>query len=94
VRASFSVAWKNARAKGPSTARESLVKSAAVKIARIMCSVAVANTLVMVFRHATPSNGAFNNSQSIFRNKLLLLRKQSGVKSSGMDETRDHIFRK
>jgi len=42
VRASFIVAWKNARAKAPHTAGESLVKSVAVKIARIMCSDAVA----------------------------------------------------
>jgi len=42
VRASFTIAWKNARAKAPHTAGESLVKPAAVKIARIMCSDAVA----------------------------------------------------
>jgi len=42
VRASFSVAWKNARAKAPYTAGESLVKPAAVKISRIMCSDAAA----------------------------------------------------
>jgi len=38
VHASFPVAWKNARAKAPHTAGKSLVKPAAVKIARIMCS--------------------------------------------------------
>jgi len=38
VRASFSIAWKNARAKTPYTAGKSLVKPAPVKIARIMCS--------------------------------------------------------
>jgi len=42
VRAYLSVAWKNARAKPPYTAGESLVKPAAVKIARIMCSDAAA----------------------------------------------------
>jgi len=42
VRASFSVAWKNARAKAPYTAGKSLVKPAALKIARIMCSDAAA----------------------------------------------------
>jgi len=43
VRASFTIAWKNARAKAPHTAEESLVRPAAVKIARIMCSDAVAH---------------------------------------------------
>jgi len=38
VHASFSVVWKNARAKALYTAGKSLVKPAAVKIARIMCS--------------------------------------------------------
>jgi len=47
-------------------AGESLVKSRAVKIARIMCSDAVANRLAMVFLQTTPSNGASKNSQSIF----------------------------
>jgi len=42
MRASFSVAWENARAKAPYTAGKSLVKPASVKIARIMCSDAVA----------------------------------------------------
>jgi len=42
VRASFSVAWKNARAKVPCTAGKNLFKPAAVKIARIMCSDAAA----------------------------------------------------
>jgi len=42
VRASFTVSWENARAKAPRTAGESLVKPAAVKIARIMCSEAAA----------------------------------------------------
>jgi len=37
----FSFAWKNARVKAPYTAGESLVKPAAVKIARVMCSNAV-----------------------------------------------------
>jgi len=48
VRASFCVAWKNTRAKAPYAAGESLVKPAAVKIARIMCSDAIANKLHMV----------------------------------------------
>jgi len=34
VPASFSVAWKNARAKAPHTAGVSLVKAVALKIAR------------------------------------------------------------
>jgi len=42
VRASFAVAWKNARAKAPYTAGKSSVKPADVKIASIMCSYAVA----------------------------------------------------
>jgi len=42
VRASLSVAWKNARAKVPYTDGESLVKPAAVKISRTMCNDAVA----------------------------------------------------
>jgi len=42
VRASFTVTWKNARAKVPRTAGENLVKPAAVKIARIICSEAAA----------------------------------------------------
>jgi len=42
VRASFSVAWKNARAKTLYTAEKSLVKPAAVNIARVMCSDAAA----------------------------------------------------
>ena len=42
VCASFSVAWKNAKAKAPCTAGKSLVKPAAVKIARIMCKDVVA----------------------------------------------------
>ena len=46
--ASFSVAWKNARAKAPYTAGESLIKPAAVKIARITCSDVVGNKLAMV----------------------------------------------
>jgi len=37
VHASISVAWKNAKAKAPHIPGESLVKLAAVKIARIMC---------------------------------------------------------
>jgi len=41
VRASFTIAWKNTRAKAHHTAGESLVKPAAVKVARIMCSDAV-----------------------------------------------------
>jgi len=49
VRASFSATWKNARATVPYTAGESLVKPADVKIARMMCSYAVANKLAMVF---------------------------------------------
>jgi len=36
VPASFSVAWKNAGAKAPYTAGKSLVKPAAMEIARIM----------------------------------------------------------
>jgi len=91
VRASFSVPWKNARAKAPRVG-ESLVKPAAVKIARIMCSDAVANKLVMVFLQTTPSSGASKNSQSIFSNKLLLLRRRNEVKSSEMGETRDYRF--
>ena len=43
--ASFSVVWKNARAKVLYTAGESLVRTAAVKIAMIMCGDAVANKL-------------------------------------------------
>jgi len=42
VRVSFTVSWKNSGAKAPRTAGESLVKPAAVKIARIMCSEAAA----------------------------------------------------
>jgi len=42
VRVSFSVAWKNPRPNMPYTAGESLVKPAAVKIARITCNDAVA----------------------------------------------------
>jgi len=41
VHASFTVAWKNARAKAPHTIRE-LDQPAAMKIARIMCSDGVA----------------------------------------------------
>jgi len=66
VRASFSVAWKNARAKALYTAVESLVKPAAVKIARMMCSDAVVNELAMIFLQTTPSSWASKNSQSIF----------------------------
>jgi len=53
VRASVSVAWKNARAKAPYKAGESLVKPAAVKISRMMCNVAVANELPMAFLQTT-----------------------------------------
>jgi len=48
VRATFSVAWKNARAKAPFAVGESLVKPAPVKIARIMCNDAAANKLAVV----------------------------------------------
>ena len=48
VRASFSVVLKIARAKTPHTARENLVKRAAVEIARIMCCNAVAIKLAVV----------------------------------------------
>jgi len=48
VRASFYVARKNAKEKAPYTAEESLVKPAAVTVARIMGSDAVANELAMV----------------------------------------------
>jgi len=53
VPASFTVAWENARAKAPHTAEESLVKPAAVKIARIMCSD------VIVQECATRTNARF-----------------------------------
>ena len=48
MRASFSVAWKTARAKAPHTTGERLVKPAAVIMARIICGEAVANKLDMV----------------------------------------------
>nr|XP_039250834.1 zinc finger BED domain-containing protein 5-like [Styela clava] len=48
VRASFSVAWKIARAKALHTTGEKLVKPAAVEMARIMCGEAIANKLAMV----------------------------------------------
>ena len=48
VRASFSVAWKIARANEPHTAGENLIKPAGVETARIMCGDAVANKLAMV----------------------------------------------
>jgi len=51
----------------------SLVKPAAVKIARIICSDAVANKLAMFFLQTTPSSGTSKNSQLIIWNKLLLL---------------------
>jgi len=59
---------KNTRANAPCTAGESLVKPAAVKIAGIMCSDAVANKLaaVLYFCQTTPSTGASKNSQPIF----------------------------
>ena len=43
-----------------------MVKPAAVKITRIMCSYAVANKLAMVFLYTTPSSGVSENFQSIF----------------------------
>jgi len=49
VHASFSVAWKNARATAPYTGEDILVKPAAVKIARIMYSDAVAIKLASGF---------------------------------------------
>ena len=48
VRASFSVAWRIARAKAPHTHGEYLLKPAAVEMARIMCGDDVANKLAMV----------------------------------------------
>ena len=48
MRASFSVAQKNTRAKALYTAGESLVKSAPVKIAWVMYSDAVGNKLPVV----------------------------------------------
>jgi len=45
---SFSVVWKNARAKALYTAGKSLVKPATVNIARLMCKRAAANKLAMV----------------------------------------------
>jgi len=66
LHASFSVAWTNAKAKAPYTAGESLIKPSVVKIARIMCSDAVASKLALVFFKVKPSSGASKNSQSIF----------------------------
>jgi len=57
VHASFSVVWKNARAKALYTAGKSLVKPAAVKIARIMCSDAQ-------FRGVEPSITAGRNAHN------------------------------
>ena len=48
VRASFFVSWKIAQDIAPRTAREKLIKPAAVKMVRILCGNAVANKLVMV----------------------------------------------
>jgi len=65
----FSVAWKNAHSRrelGQASSRETR-----------MYSDAVGNTLAMVFLKTMPSSGPFKNSQSIFWNKLLLLRRRS-----------------
>ena len=48
VLASFTVAWKIARAKTAHTTGERLIKPAAIEMARIMCGEAVANKLAMV----------------------------------------------
>ena len=48
VKASFTVAWKIARAKAAHTAGENLVKPAAVEMAKLMCGDAVASKLAMV----------------------------------------------
>jgi len=87
MRASFSVAWKNPRAKVLYTAGERAVKPAAVKLARIMCIDAVANMLVCFFCQITPSSDTFKISQSIFCNKLLLLRSENFILE--LDETTD-----
>ena len=47
VQASFSVAWKTARTKALHATGERLVKSATVKMARIMCGEVVENKLAM-----------------------------------------------
>ena len=48
VLASYSVAWKIARAKAAHTTGERLIKPAAIEMARIMCGEVVANKLAMV----------------------------------------------
>jgi len=48
LNSSFSVAWKNGRAKALHTAGGSLFKLAAVKITRVMCSYATLNKLPVV----------------------------------------------
>ena len=48
VKASFTVAWKIARAKAAHTAGENLVKPAAVEMAKLVCGDAVASKLAMV----------------------------------------------
>jgi len=79
VRASFSVAWKNARAKASYAAGESLVTPAAVKIAMTMSSDAVADKLAMVFlgdesrifcgpERSTSSNRKYWETLSVRRN--------------------------
>ena len=46
--ASYSVAWKIARAKAAHITGERLIKPAAIEMARIMCGEVVANKLAMV----------------------------------------------
>jgi len=48
------------------TSGESSFKPAAVKIARIMYSDAIANDLAVAFLQTTPSSDAYKNSQPIF----------------------------
>ena len=48
MKASFTVAWKIARAKAAHTARENLVKPAVIEMARIMSGDAIANKFAMV----------------------------------------------
>ena len=73
VKASFTVAWKIARAIAAHTAGENLVKPAAVEMAWIMCGDAVTNKLAMVPLSNNTIKRRIQEYRQIFCNKLLLL---------------------
>jgi len=89
VHASFSVAWKNARAKALYTSGERLVKSSAVKIARIMCSDAVANKLAMVRLWNNIIKWRIQEISVHILKRIIAAAKRSGNLISELGETTD-----